>query len=77
MGLGKTVQSVSMLGFLQVELNNSLFSFIMSISDRLILRTNVLLFDRMLNKFTDHFLSLYHCPPCQTGPKNLGSGCLI
>lgn len=38
MGLGKTVQSVSMLGFLQVD---SLFSGFVSISERLILRTNI------------------------------------
>lgn len=39
MGLGKTVQSVSMLGFLQVRFNNSLCSGFLCISDWLILQT--------------------------------------
>ena len=79
MGLGKTVQSVSMLGFLQVSIVTLIVSFEKYFGAKHNIRLTFFHFPfyRMLSRSTGHFLLLYHCPPCQTGQKNLGSGCLI
>jgi len=77
MGLGKTVQSVSMLGFLQVWPSFRLMG-IRFLSFPKYSNTNdwIMFLCRMHNKSTGHFLWLCPCQLYPIGQKNLGNGSL-